>query len=191
VNYDQPLVKQNGNIIPFQDFFGLSLYQKDRIGDYKAIRFSTRLGGRNFIELGYEVTTNKGTFDGDYRLASGAGIFIQDFELIHTNRNYSITYKRGVLKNNSLFVSVGFSNIVMEQSEIFISPNGNFVEIETRNYSNSKLAEIAALLGFQYFFYNTGKFTLGVESRGYLILGAGADTYLETISLAPVLKFSF
>ncbi|MGB3591773.1 MAG: hypothetical protein WBA16_08850 [Nonlabens sp.] len=190
VDYGESVVKAaDGDIIPFRDAFGFNLYQKEFIGDYKAIRFSTRLGGRNFLELGYEVGTNRGEFSIITQTDSGTRVVVNDFELDEVNRYFSLTYKRGLGKTNRWFLLGAVSYLHLESSTIEISPSANFISVEESNPTNSYLEELAGQLGVQYYFYNSGRFSLGLETRAYFIISYGPE--LETWSFAPILKYNF
>ena len=190
VNYGREVIKDGRYIVPeINDLNELTFLQKNFIGTYASYRGSVRLGGRNYLELAYEKTRNKGVYDTTIETSSGTEIIIEDFELNHVNTFYTLRFKRGIGKKNKLFLTTGISYLALEQSVLNINPNADYVEIAERNVKNSYFEELTASFGIQYYFLKSGKFSLGIESRIYMIIGE--DPEFETWSLSPVLKYSF
>lgn len=190
VDYDRDLELRNGFITPYFDDFGeLTFYQKRFVGTYASFRGSVRLGNRNHLEMAFERTRNSGVYDGTTVTDSGTRILINEFELNQKNTFYTIRFKRALGKSNKIFLNIGISYMQFEMSTIDINPTADFILIEENNSNNSNNEELGASLGFQYYFFQSGNFQLGVESQIYSIISYGPD--LETISIAPVLKYSF
>lgn len=189
VDYGKDIVIEDGNIIPIEGFTGeLTLFQKRQIGTYFNVTASIRLGGRNYLELGHSRTMNQGTYDGGVTFPNVTEVIVEDFQLRHRNIYFKLGYKRLLIKNKAA-IQIGLVDMYFQQSEVNIWPDGQQVLIKERNYENSYLGEFGAYLGFQYDFYESGKFTLGARSTAYVIVSAGID--FETLALAPYLRYNF
>lgn len=188
VDYDQELVTRDGNILPLQPIpVEDALLQKREIGTFFNARFSFRVGGRNYLELGHARTLNQGVYSGFVNFPNETLVLVEDFQLRHRNFFYEIGYKRLVDKYLSL--GAGLAHLSLQQEVININSDLSTVEIAERNETNSNLAELASYLDVAYDFYSSGTFTLGVHARTYFIISYGPE--LETFTVAPYLRFNF
>lgn len=69
-----------------------------------------------------------------------------------------------------------------------VFPAAGYVQIAEHNYDVSNSEEGGVYAGFSYDIYKSGRFTLGTNASAYVLLSVGE---LETISLAPYLRFNF
>lgn len=58
----------------------------------------------------------------------------------------------------------------MNQAEIQIGMSDNYVIIEERNYDNSFLEEGGFVVGLEKYFYKSGKFDVGIQSKVFYLL---------------------
>ena len=189
VDYGQEIRVEDDAIIPIEGFPGeATLFQKREIGTYFNVTANIRLGGRNYLEIGHSRTMNQGVYNGIVAFPNGTEVVVEDFQLRHRNHFYKLGYKRSFI-NDRLFVSAGFAHTTFQQSEISINPGASNVLISERNNENSNLSELTSYLGFQYDFFRSGPFSLGVQSTAYVIVSAGFE--LETFAIVPTLKFQF
>lgn len=188
VDYDQEIVTREGYIIPLQRIPGEdALLQKREIGTFFNVRFSLRVGGRNYLEMGHARTLNQGLYNGFVNFPNETLVLVEDFQLRHRNFFYELGYKR--LVNKNLSIGVGLAHLSLQQEVININSALNTVEIAESNEANSKFAELASYLDVAYDFYSSGNFTLGVHARSYFIISYGPE--LETFTIAPYLRFNF
>lgn len=189
VDYDQEISVENDAIIPIEGLPGeATLFQKRQIGTYFNATVNLRLGVRNYLEIGHSRTMNQGLYNGVIGFPNGTQVAVEDFQLRHRNHFYKLGYKRSFFKDK-IFVSIGLAHTTFQQSEISMNPSTSNVLISERNNENSNLSELTSYLGLQYDFYQSGQFSLGVQSTAYVIVSAGFE--LETFAIAPTLKFQF
>jgi hypothetical protein len=176
-------------IIPIEGFSGeATLFQKREIGTYFNATANLRLGGRNYLEIGHSRTTNQGLYDLTIPFDNGTVVEVEAFQLRSRNHFYKLGYKRAFL-SEKLYGSIGLAHTAFQNSNILISPSANRVEIYERNAETVNSGELSAYIGFQYDFYKSGQFTLGLQSTAYVIVSAGFE--LETFAIVPTLKFQF
>jgi len=93
-------------------------------------------------------------------------------------------YKRNFKKNFSAFL--GFFLQYPHQQELEIS--GNSLFLEERNNKNSNLSEAGFFLGADYYFFKSGNFELGVQSKLFHTTSTGE---FEAFSFSPKLRYLF
>lgn len=188
VDYDQEIVLVDGNIQPLEGFPGeAALLQKREIGTYFNVTASLRIGGRNYLELGHSRTLNQGVYNGGISFPNGTEVQVRDFQLRHRNQFFKLGYRRQFSDNFS--ARIGISDQRDQRSVVNIDPNREVVQIAERNRENSNAGEGVIYGGIEYDLYQSGRFTLGVQSTAYFIVTAGTE--LETFSIVPVLSFNF
>jgi hypothetical protein len=189
VDYGQEIRVEDDAIIPIEGFPGeATLFQKREIGTYFNVTANIRLGGRNYLEIGHSRTSNQGLYNITIPFDNGTVVEVEAFQLRSRNHFNKLGYKRAFL-SEKLYGSIGLALTAFQNSNILISPSANRVEIYERNAETVNSGELSAYIGFQYDFYKSGQFTLGVQSTAYVIVSAGFE--LETFAIVPTLKFQF
>ncbi len=190
VNYGEKIIKKGGYIEPIYDIFGANLVQKNRLGNYMGFEVNFALSPKNFVGFGLAQSNNYGKYDLSFQFQDHF-IYIHDFTLKHTNYFYQLFYK-GKISDKSL-VTAGVYLLDPHQQEILIYPDGSIEIMERTGFNEYNLNEGGFFLGFEYFFYKSGKFELGVKSRLYYTASLGLfdlDSF-ETFSISPTLKYQF
>lgn len=189
VDYGRPVNKEDGYFIPPVDVFGgFELYQKNSIGTIGGVNLSYIFNKKNEIALGYTRELHYGKFKGTITLDNGTPVFVEDIKLRHLNEFFELNYKRALNHKLNWYISVGFYVLNPSQAEIEINPILNYIEIEERNDKNSNLQEGGFSLGLEYYFYQSGKFYLGVSSKLYFTASTGE---FETFAITPLLQYRF
>ena len=189
VDYDREINKEDGYFIPPVDVLGgLELIQKNRMGTIGGIQISYAFNKKNSISIGYTRELHIGKFRGDVILDNGTPVFVRDISLRHLNEFFELNYKRTVGKSGNWFLSAGIYVLNPSQSEITIYPQQNFIDIRERNNKNSNLQEGGFSIGSEYYFYKSGKFQLGLNSKLYFTASTGE---FETFTFTPILKYNF
>ncbi|MGM0634675.1 MAG: hypothetical protein ACQESK_01320 [Bacteroidota bacterium] len=190
VDYDRPMVRSGGSIEPLYSevFDEFNLHQKNMIGTSGGISITYNFNEKNGISFSYDRTLNHGKYNGSPVLDNGTPIFIRDFKLRHLNQFFSLSYRRSLDKKNTFYASIGIQYLRHNQAEIDIAMSDNYVVIEERNYDNSGFEEGGFVLGLEKYFYKSGQFELGIQSK-FFILTSGPGP--ETLTFTPVLKYSF
>jgi len=191
VDYGEEVVKEDGNIIPLYSevFDEFRLFQKNFIGTSGGFTITYNFNAKNALAFSFDRNMNYGKYNGSPTLSNGTPIFIDDIMLRHRNHYYSLTYRRSLNKKNDFYASLGINYLRHNQAEIKIAISNNFVEIRERGYKNSKFEEGGFVLGLEKYFYTSGQFQLGVQSKIFMIISSPA--LVETITLAPVLRYKF
>lgn len=191
VDYGREMnVTDDGFITPVEEFGEILLLQKRAIGTIFTADFNLRLGGRNFLYFSHARSLNQGKYNGSVNLSDGTVVLIEDIQLRHRNHHFTLGYARAFLDQDKLKVGLGFSYFLMQQSEITLIPPG-FIHIEERNYSNSYLEEGAIHFSVSIDLFKSGNFYVGLESETYFWTDFNEFGQLETLSLAPVLRYNF
>lgn len=191
VNYDEDVIKEDGSIISLYSevFDEFQLYQKNFIGTSGGFTITYSFNAKNAIAFSFDRNMNYGKYNGSPTLGNGTPIFIDDIVLRQRNHFYSLTYRRSLNKKNNFYASLGINYLRHNQAEIKIAISNNFVEIRERNYDNSGFEEGGFVIGLEKYFFESGQFELGIQSKLFL-LTSNLDL-IETLTLTPVIRFKF
>ncbi len=189
VDYGRDLVRENGNIEPLYSeiFDDLQLYQKNFIGTSGGFSVTFNFNVKNSLMLAFDRNMNYGKYDGTVVLSNGTPIFVNDFILRHRNHFYSLSYRRSLNKKNTFYASIGIHYLRHNQAEIEIALSQNFVIIEERNFQSFGLEEGGFVFGLEKYFYKSGNFEVGIQSKLFITTTSG----LETLTLTPVITHKF
>jgi len=189
VDYGRPMVIEDGNIVPpFDEAFGeFELYQKRMIGTIAGIELNYNFK-KSSLFIAFEREQHIGQFNGNISLDNGTPVFIDDFRLRHLNQFFGFGYKQYWGKHKRFSTALGLYYLKINQSEVAINVQQNFIALRERNVNNANLEEGGVSLGFEYWFFNSGNFSLGLQNKYYMTL---SSMEFETISLAPKLKYNF
>lgn len=189
VDYGRPIVKENGNFIPPVNVFGdLELIQKQLIGTIGGIELNYHLSERSDLGIVYERQINYGKFNLNTTLNNGTQVFVDDIKLRHLNQFFAVNYKLALNKSRNFKAIIGLYYLKLNQAEININLSANFLEIEERNVKNSNLEEAGFFTGLEYYFYKSGQFEFGIQSKLYVTVSTGE---FEALSITPKLKYNF
>jgi hypothetical protein len=191
VDYGEDLLKDGGNIVPLYSevFDTFKLHQKNFIGTSGGFTVAYNLNTKNALTFSFDRNIHNGKYDGTFTLANGTPIFVRDIVLRQRNHFVSLTYRRSLNKKNNFYVHLGINYLRHNQAEIDIGISENFVVIEERNYDNANFEEGGFVIGFEKYFYKSGKFELGIQSKLFLL--TSNPNLIETLTLVPVLRFGF
>lgn len=175
---------------------------------FVAIRNKKFLGSIGGVEFQWNIKGSKASVGISYDRESHIGIkkygefinqntFIEisDFKLRHINEMFSFFYKRKI--NEKLIFTGGafFISPQMQEIEFFYASNINnsqidafLISIQERNGSNSNLVDAGFFVGAEYYFYKSGNFQLGIQSRIFHTTSIG---WFETATFTPKLKYTF
>jgi hypothetical protein len=175
VNYEQPIEEVPLGFVSF--------YNKKFIGTIGGGEFvyNTK-NGKSSIGLSYDRQIHVGKKN-DQRVINNTLISVVDFKLRHLNEIFSVFYRRKITDKFNAFA--GFYLLFPHQQELSYFNN---VVLEERNSENSNLTEGGILIGAEYFFYSSGNFELGIQSKLFHTTSTGE---FETISFTPKLRYSF
>ncbi|GGE13646.1 hypothetical protein [Psychroflexus salis] len=170
VDYGRDMNTNNDLIEPIYSevFDEFQLYQKNFIGTSGGINITYNFNNKNAIAFSFDRTLNYGKYNGVPVLNNGTPVIINDIKLRHLNHFYSLTYRRSLDKKNTFYASLGIMYIRMNQAEIQVGLSDNLVIIEERNYDNSLLEEGGVVFGLEKYFYKSGKFDVGIQSKVFI-----------------------
>jgi hypothetical protein len=190
-NYDYDVISQNGSIEPLYNevFDELNFFQKNFVGTTGGFSINYNFNEKNAIILSFDRNMNQGKYNEEIILTNGTVVSINDIVLRQRNHFYSLTYRRSLNKKNNLYASIGINYLRHNQAEITVPLSANFVIIRERNYENAGFEEGGFVLGLEKYFYTSGQFELGIQSKLFLL--TSNPGLVETITLAPVLRFKF
>lgn len=164
--------------------FGQSFYNKNFIGTIGGIDLAYSLSERTTIGLGYSRSVNTRSIN---FLQTGSPIFVQDFTISHKNDFYQLLLTRKIGKITKGFSLEGGAYYLRSaQQEVDISPFS--AAFEERNFKNSRLEELGAVIGFQYKQKVDAHLYFGLRTRFYFTLSTGAP---ELIAFTPILAYQF
>ena len=115
-------------------------------------------------------------------------IFVQDFRIRNFYNFYQLVVQKNLeSRNHVLSFSTGIYYQSVAWQNIDASING--LSLRERNFKNSGLEDAGAFLGFQYSRKIDTHFYLGIKSRIYSTISAGAS--IDGITLTPALYYQF
>ena len=170
VDYGREMNTNNDLIEPIYSevFDEFQLYQKNFVGTSGGISITYNFNNKNALAFSFDRTLNYGKYNGVPVLNNGTPVILNDIKLRHLNHFYSLTYRRSLDKKKSFYASVGIMYIRMNQAEIKVGLSENIVIIEERNYDNSNLEEGGFVFGLEKYFYKSGKFDVGIQSKVFI-----------------------
>lgn len=176
LDYEQPINEVPAGFISF--------YNKNFIGSSIGAEVILKLrSGKDALGLTYDRQTHVGAKN-DQRMYMGSLITIEDFKLRHIIDLLGFYYRRSLSKN--LFVTGGIFMVYPKKQEIdYISGR---ITVKERNTRNSNLSDAGFYVGVEYYFYQSGNFSLGLQSRLYHATSLGR---FESLSLCPKLRYTF
>ena len=191
VDYGEELLKDGSYIVPLYSevFDDYKLHQKNFIGTSGGFTVAYNFNMKNALTFSFDRNMHNGKYDGTFSLANGTPIFVRDFVLRQRNHFVSLTYRRSLNKKNNFYVHLGINYLRHNQAEIDIAISDNFVVIEERNYDNANFEEGGFVIGLEKYFYKSGQFELGVQSKLFLL--TSNPDLIETLTLVPILRFNF
>jgi len=115
-------------------------------------------------------------------------IYVQDFRIRNFYNFYQLVVQKNFERKSHIFsVSTGLYYQRVAWQDISASING--LGLEERNFKNDGLEEAGVFLGFQYSRKIDTHFYLGIKSRIYSTISAGAS--IDGITLTPALYYQF
>lgn len=164
--------------------FGQSFYNKNFIGSIGGIELAYALSEKTAIRLGYSRSINSRRINFEQ---TGSPIFVQDFTISHKNNFYQLLLTRKIGKIAEGFSLEGGAYYLRSlQQEVDISALS--ASFEERNFKNSRLEELGAIIGFQYQQKVDAHFYIGLRTRFYFTISTGAP---ELIAFTPTLSYHF
>lgn len=165
--------------------FGYTFYDKSTAGKISGAEI--RLPISKTISLGlafnHSVHSRKVNFTPD-----NIPIFVQDFRIRNFYNFYQLVVQKNLERKNHKFsISTGIYYQSVAWQNIDASING--LSLRERNFKNSGLEDAGAFLGFQYSKKIDTHFYLGIKSRIYSTISAGAS--IDGITLTPALYYQF
>jgi hypothetical protein len=161
---------------------GKAFYNKNFIGTIGGVELKYKLGRTSTIGIAFSESVNSKPIN--FKASNGnTSLYLEDFNIRHTNSLYQLYYQKDF---KGLFADVGLLYLRSRQQEITLYANS--IELEERNYKNSKLEEGGVFVGLGYTKRIDTKFNLGIKSRLYYLASTNA---LETITLTPSLTYNF
>ena len=114
--------------------FGQSFYNKNFIGTIGGLECMYSISSRSAIGLGYSRSINSRQINFSQ---TGSPIFVEDFNIRHTNDFYQLLYTRRIGKETGgIFLSTGLYYLRSAQQEVDITAfSAGFTE---RNFKNSR-----------------------------------------------------
>lgn len=138
--------------------------------------------------MGYDRSINKGqkSFLG---VVNGVNVAINDFAIRHIDNFFQLVYSHSLVRTvPKLRLQVGTVLLTSSQQEIALESFSNLIELDERNYKNSRLMEGGILMGVQYAKRIDTKFDLGIKSRVYYLISTSS---FEAVTLTPTLTYHF
>jgi hypothetical protein len=181
------------NYNPSADYFfetnnppnGYTFYDKNTAGTISGLEVRLPISNSMSFGLAYDQSIHRRTVS---FMPNNIPIFVQDF----TIRNYYNYYQFIAQKDfkrkkhiSSISLGLYYQRVFWQNVDASISG----ISLRERNFSNSGLEDGGALLGFQYTRKIDTHFYLGVRSRIYSTLSAGAN--IDGITLTPTLTYHF
>ena len=188
LNYEQPVDQVPSGFVRFanKNFFGT-------IGGAEIVL--NMKSGKSALGLSYDRQLNVGRKDYGEFINGSTFIRISDFKLRHINEFFSFFYRRKVGRNLFLTGGTYFIFPQMQEIEHFAAGNingtainGHMITIQDRNVENSNIMDAGFFVGAEYYFYSSGNFQVGIQSRLYHTSSIGS---FEAITLTPKLRFTF
>ncbi len=163
-------------------------YKKDFLGTIGGVELKYQLNESSTLNVGYARSINKG--EKNYSGAvNGVDVFINNFNIRHTNDFYQLAYERRFKKSNPLFnYHLGIVLANMQQQEIQLESFSNQIIIDERNFKNSRLQEAGVFGGIHLIKKIDTKFYAGLRVRAYYLVSVQT---LEAIVLTPTLSYRF
>jgi len=187
VKYDRTKEVKDGYFTPTTSPVGYELYQKRTLGNHLGFALNYRLSKKGSLGLSFERAENFGTYKVNF-LVNGTLVRIRDIKLRHLNNYFELNYKRNVKNNNQFFWQFGIYLLDPHQQEISTEFD-RIVSIKERTgFGQSHLNEMGLRLGFDYYFYTSGKFDIGVTNNYYFTATMGE---FESINFNAILKYNF
>ena len=175
---------------------------------FVAIKNKKFLGSIGGAEFQWNIKTSKATIGISYDRESHIGVKkygqyinqntfveISDFKLRHINEMFSLFYKRKINKKLIFTAGTFFISPQMQEIEYYYAANVNnsqmdayLISIQERNASNSNLIDTGIFVGAEYYFYKSGNFQVGIQSRIFHTTSLG---WFETVTFTPKLKYTF
>lgn len=164
----------------------LSWYDKNQIGSVFGSELNWNLKkGKSKSSIGafYERQFNVGKQNAQFYTDQGTLILIRDFKLRDINNYFGLHYKYKVSEKMKLLIGAYFVNESRQEISYFAS-----LDIDERNVHNSNLQDGGLCFGVEYYFYNSGSFSLGIKSKLFWTISIGS---IDMINLTPSLKYNF
>jgi hypothetical protein len=162
-----------------------TFYDKNTTGKISGIEIRLPISNSMSFGLAYDQSIHKRTVS---LVPNNIPVFIQDFTIRnHYNFYQFIAQKDYKRKNHIKSICLGLYYQRVFWQDIDVSTSG--IGLQERNFKNSGLEDGGALLGFQYARKIDTHFYLGVRSRIYSTLSAGAS--IDGITLSPTLTYHF
>ncbi len=165
-----------------------NFYNKDFLGTIGGVELKYHLNNSSSLLFSYSRSSNKGekNYEGNI---NGVDIYIQYFNIRHTNDFYQVAYERKFKKSNpSLKYHIGFVIANSHQQEISIENFSNQVIIQERDYKHFKLQEGGVFGGLHFTKKIDTKIEAGLKIRVYYLISVST---LEAITLTPTLTYNF
>ena len=172
-----------------------SFYNKNFFGSIGGIEFQWNIkDSKASIGISYDRESHFGEKNFRELISNNTYLEIIDFKLRQINEMYSIFYKRRQSEKLLFTGGVFILNPQMQEIEYFntfihsTQTTALLVLIKERNGSNSNLIDAGFFIGAEYYFYKSGNFQVGIQSRIYHTTSIG---WFETMTLTPKLRYSF
>lgn len=162
-------------------------YSKDFIGTIGGIELVWNLkDNKQAFGLSFDRSVNHGEKNIS-RTSTNNSITVENFNLRHMNKMYGVFYKRKFKSNVSAFL--GFYLFYTYDQLLEIKDNRLVLnEISPKNQEN--YAEGGFFLGADYFFFTSGNFEVGIQSKLFSYF-AISEFDVEAISLTPKIRYRF
>lgn len=170
--------------------FFVSSYNEQQSSQFYSKDFIGTIGG---IELVWNLKDNKQAFGLSFDRAVNHGeknisptstnnnITVENFNLRQTNKMYGVFYKRTFKSTFSAFLGFYlFSDISQD-----LEASNEYVYLR-----ETKSTEVGFFLGADYFFFTSGNFEVGIQSKLFSYF-AISEFDLEAISLTPKIRYCF
>jgi len=165
----------NGNFIPHSTVFGYDFFQKKAVGNHLGFALKYQVSKKGYWGIGFERAENFGVYNIAYRLNNSTLISVESMKLRHLNNYFEIYYMRNIKVENKFFWQFGLYLLDPHQQEITVSPlNSNYIIINERTgFGDANLAEMGLKTGFDYYFYKSDKFDVGITNNYYFTVTTG------------------
>lgn len=186
LDYEQPQNEVPAGYVRFAN--------KNFLGSIGGIEFQWNIkDSKASIGISYDRSSHFGEKNYGQFISNDTYLEIVDFKLRHINQMYSIFYKRRIsnkliLTGGAFFVSPQMQEIEFFTTFINSTQTAMLVSIEERNGSNSNLVDAGFFVGVEYYFYKSGNFQVGLQSKLYHATSLGR---FETLTLTPKLRYTF
>ena len=152
------------------------------LGTYMEFNLDYRLPNKRFIGLGYARQDHKENID-NFDLFRSFGLVLDNYVSKYTKHFYDIHFRKEF--DNKLHLTVGlFYNLYQFNTlDNAVIDNGYFPKLSS---DKMKGDEFGISLAVDYFYPIKEYFEIGVRGKMYYSL-----VEIESVSLSPVLKFSF